>query len=76
MTLTKEEASEKVSKNLTIKETSIALIPTEYGREVRCYEFLCTAETNEEILVYINVLTGEEEEILILLKSDGGTLVK
>lgn len=76
VTLTKEEASEKVSKNLTIKETSIALIPTEYGREVRCYEFLCTAETNEEILVYINVLTGEEEEILILLKSDGGTLVK
>ena len=73
---TKDEAAEKINKSLTIKEISIALIPTEYGKEVRCYEFLCAAQNGDEILVYINVLTLKEEEILILLKSDGGTLVK
>ena len=30
----------------------------------------------KEILVYINAVTCEEEDILVLLKSDGGTLAK
>ena len=53
-----------------------SLIPTDAGGEVRCYEFLCETEDEQEILIYINAVTGEEERILILLKSDGGTLVK
>ena len=44
--------------------------------EIRCYEFHCQAPDSTEILVYINPSTLEEEDILILLKSDGGTLVK
>ena len=73
---TAEQAKAVVSKKLTVKQISLALIPTNSGKEVRCYEFLCTTQENEEILVYINVLTLKEEEILILLKSDGGTLTK
>lgn len=75
-TFTAEKAAERLSKSLTIEETSIVLIPTPAGKEVRCYEFLCLAENGEEILVYINTTTLEEEQIYILLKSDGGTLVK
>jgi len=71
-----EQASEKISSDLEISESAIALIPTDSGGEVRCYEFLCKAQDNQEILVYINMLTLEEEQIYILLKSDGGTLVK
>ncbi len=73
---TEEQASEKISSDLEISETAIALIPTDAGGEVRCYEFLCNTQDNQEILVYINVLTLEEEQIYILLKNDGGTLVK
>lgn len=73
---TAAEAATVVSDRLQITETSIALIPTDSGGEVRCYEFLCTSDKQEEILVYINVLNLNEEEILILLKSDGGTLTK
>ncbi len=73
---TAEEAMTKISSDLEVKEVAITLIPTDAGGEVRCYEFLCEAEDNQEILVYINVLTLEEEQIFILLKSDGGTLVK
>ncbi|MBR5473499.1 MAG: germination protein YpeB, partial [Clostridia bacterium] len=74
--ITAEQAMEKISSDLEIKEYSIALIPTDAGGEVRCYEFLCVGENNQEILVYINAHTLEEEQIYILLKSDGGTLVK
>ena len=73
---TSDEAATKISSDLEIEKTSMTLIPTDGGGEVRCYEFLCHSEANEEILVYINVQTLEEEQIYILLKSDGGTLVK
>lgn len=73
---TAEQAAEKLNKSLNIEETSIVLIPTPTGKEVRCYEFLCLAENKEEILIYINTSTLSEEQIYILLKSDGGTLVK
>ena len=73
---TMEEAAEKISSDLEISEIAIALIPTDSGGEVRCYEFLCSAQDGQEILVYINVQTLQEEQIYILLKSDGGTLVK
>ena len=72
---TAEEAMEKISSDLEIEKTSMTLIPTDGGGEVRCYEFLCRSES-EEILVYINVQTLEEEQLYILLKTDGGTLVK
>ncbi|MGN0492492.1 MAG: PepSY1/2 domain-containing protein [Acutalibacteraceae bacterium] len=71
-----EEAAKTVSPKLKIREMALALIPTKGGNEKRCYEFVCTAEDGREILVYINAVTNEEEDILILLKSDGGTLTK
>lgn len=74
--VTEEQAAKIVSPKLRIRETALALIPTESGGEVRCYEFVCVSEAEQDVLVYINAVTCEEEDILILLKSDGGTLVK
>ena len=73
---TVDEAMEKINTDLEMSASSIALIPTDAAGEVRCYEFLCKSQNDTEILVYINALTLEEEQIYILLKSDGGTLVK
>ncbi len=75
-TVTEEEAAQKVSDRLTITETALALIPTESAGEVRCYEFVCQTSDGQEILVYINAMNLAEEDILILLKTDGGTLTK
>ena len=72
---TLEEARQMVSSELKVVKSSIALIPTNKGTEERCYEFTCIDGENE-VLVYINTLNLAEEEILILLKNDGGTLVK
>ncbi|MDO4608680.1 MAG: germination protein YpeB [Clostridia bacterium] len=73
---TDTQAAEKISSDLQIEESRMVLIPTDAGGEVRCYEFLCLGEDNREILIYLNTQTLEEEQIYILLKSDGGTLVK
>ena len=73
---TVDEAAERISSDLEIEKTSMTLIPTDSGGEVRCYEFLCLSEENEEILVYINVQDLTEEQIYILIKTDGGSLVK
>lgn len=73
---TPEQAKEALSDSLTLKRTSLALIPTPSGDEERCYELSCLSEDGQEILVYLSVSTLEETEILILLRSDGGTLVK
>jgi len=72
---TPDQAKEMVSHDLKVNKISIALIPTKKGTEERCYEFACI-DGDTEVLVYINVLNLEQEEILILLKSDGGTLAK
>ncbi len=71
---TLEEAKLIVSDRLTVTKTALSLIPTPEG-EKRCYEFLCD-DNGQQILVYINVTTLEEEDILILLSGDGGILVK
>ncbi len=72
---TLEQAMEMVNKDVSITKTALALIPTNSGKELRCYEFLCTDGQNE-ILIYINALTLEHEETLILFKNDGGVLAK
>ncbi len=73
---TPEQAEEKLSSDLVLNSTAMALIPTFGTEEVRCYEFACTSSDGQDVLVYINATTLKEEDILILLKSDGGTLVK
>lgn len=73
-TYTLEQAREIISDSLTVQKTALALIPTAAG-EKRCYEFVCN-DNQQEVLVYINVTTLEEEDILILLKADGGILAK
>lgn len=75
-TYTSQQAAQTINSGLDIKESSIALIPSDGGAEIRCYEFLCRAENNDEMLIYVNVLNLETEQIFILLKTDGGTLVK
>ncbi len=71
-----EDAVKLLSPKLNVNSIAMTLIPTDFATEVRCYEFACKAPDSQEILVFINAETLEEENILILLKSDGGTLVK
>lgn len=73
---TVNEAKEKLSPTLKINDVKRCIIPTEGKYEKHCYEFKCVGIDGEELLIYVNVANLEEEQILLLLKTDGGTLTK
>ncbi|MBQ8077854.1 MAG: germination protein YpeB [Eubacterium sp.] len=75
--ISSKSAQKKLSPYLTVNDVSKCVIPKESGKDVQCYEFNCTSsDTGEDALVYINAKTGAEEDIMLLLYTDGGTLVK
>ena len=72
--LTESQAREKISMRLEPKgKAKLAFIPLENKDEVLCYEFQGTFG-GDDFLIYINALTGKEERILKLLRSENGTL--
>ncbi|MCH5188980.1 MAG: germination protein YpeB [Oscillospiraceae bacterium] len=74
--ITAEEGRKKLYSGLEISNVSACFAPTEWKSENYCYEYLCTTENGQQLLVYLNAATGEEENVLILLYSDGGVLTK
>lgn len=71
-----DEAKMSVSDYLTVMSSRLAVIPTDYKTEKTAYEFHCKTPDEQELLVYIDVLTAKEDDILLLLYSDGGILTK
>lgn len=71
--ITKEEAIQKINQKLEIMAIDLAIIPTEFQTELTCWEIKGKTE-EREFLVYINVETGKEEDILVILNSSEGTL--
>lgn len=71
--ISSEEAKEKLNDKIIIENERMAVIPLDDKSEKYCYEFKGKVE-DKQFLVYINAETGDEEEILILLETPGGTL--
>ena len=72
--VTEEEARAALSPRLMPESHAMALVPSDGLSEVYCHEFLCRGQDGERVLVYVDVQTGMEEQILILLESDAGVL--
>ena len=71
------ECRKAVSSALQIADVSSAVIPLKDGKEKLCYEYHCIDQKRgQEVLVYVDKETGEEEDIMLLLYSDGGVLTK
>ncbi|MCR5147086.1 MAG: germination protein YpeB [Clostridia bacterium] len=71
--ISQDEARSKINKNLEITSEGLAMIPTEYQTEILCWEFKGNVE-DRQFLVYINVETGKEEDVLVILETPDGTL--
>ena len=71
--ITIEQAKAKINDKLKIDSERIAIIPTKWQTEKTCYEFKGSV-LGKQFLVYINVETGEEEDILVILETEGGIL--
>ena len=75
--VTQAQAQRNLSTDLQVQNVKSCVIPKENGTEAPCYEFHCKSKTTQdEVLVYVNTQTGQEEDIKLLLYSDEGTLVK
>lgn len=72
--ITQDQAKSLVNKNLDVTSINLAIIPTEWNTEILCWELKGKTEEND-FLVYINANTGEEEDILMIINSDEGTVV-
>lgn len=71
--ISEEEAEARLASDLEVKSSRLALIPLSGGREALTYEFT-TDYQGEKYLIYINAVTGEEENILKLLSAPQGEL--
>ena len=71
--ISQDEARSKINKNLEITSEGLAMIPTEYQTEILCWEFKGNVE-DRQFLVYINVETGKEEDVLVILDTPNGTM--
>lgn len=73
--ISKENAIKLANENLKIEETRLAVIPTEFETEIFCWELKGTVE-NRDFLLYVNAKTGEVEDILVIIKTENGTLTQ
>ena len=71
--LTIENAESKINKNIKVESKNLALVPTESKRELLVYEFKGTIN-EKKCIVYINALTGEEENVLMIIETPNGNL--
>lgn len=71
--VSKEQARQTINKNLEIMSDGLSIIPTQFKTEILCWEFKGKVE-EKEFLVYINVETGKEEDILMIVNTPNGTL--
>lgn len=68
------DKSKYISSDLRVISEGLAVIPTKGKKEVYCYEFKCENSEGRHYIIYVNTQTGAQEDILILLESENGTL--
>lgn len=71
-----EEAQARLSPYLEVQSFKSAVIPTSGKYESYVYEFLCKGFEDEKALVYIDVVSGAEADILLLIENENGSLTK
>ncbi|SDN58825.1 germination protein YpeB [Acetanaerobacterium elongatum] len=73
--ITEEQAKAVISKRLKAGKVRLAVIPSIGLNEVFAYEIRCKGlDDNQNVLVYVNAVTGAEEQILILVETETGVL--
>lgn len=73
--LTLSQAEGKLRRNFQVLESRLAVIPKSGNREVYCYEFRGRYQ-GEEFLLYLNAVTGTEEEIQRIIKTPQGEFLQ
>ncbi len=70
------DAVRRLNPALFVRQVRKCIVPTQGGEERQAYEFLVADSNSNDALIYIDTQTGVEDDIFLLLYSDGGTLTK
>ncbi len=70
------EGKKLINPSLEVLAYKKAFIPTDWESEEYVYEYRCRDNKDNEVLIYIDPVTGDEKDILMLLYTDGGVLTK
>lgn len=73
-TISQSTAQSKIDSKYTIESVKLALSPIEYKGEILTYEFKCKYQ-GSTYYIFINALTGEEENILKVIETQNGNLL-
>ncbi|SHJ69712.1 germination protein YpeB [Paramaledivibacter caminithermalis] len=72
--ISEEDALNMISIDADVKKARLAIIPTEGSKEVLCYEVIANYK-EDNFLIYINAVNGEEERILQMIIKEQGVLM-
>lgn len=72
--ITFDDAQNNLSPALTVIERNFALIPNKFSGETLTYEFICKWQ-DYTYYVYVDVATGEEVNIMRVIKTNAGDLI-
>lgn len=67
------EARKIINKDVKILSERLAYIPTDWSSEILVYEFKGKVK-DKNFIVYVNVNTGKEEKVFLLIESENGIL--
>lgn len=67
------EARKIINTNVEILSERLAFIPTDWSTEILVYEFKGRVE-DKNFIVYVNVNSGKEEKVFLLIESENGIL--
>lgn len=68
----KDQALQVLSSSLTMQSVSTVIIPSDNVSDTLCYQFICRADDNTNVIVYINCNTLEEEKIILIDEQSTG----
>lgn len=71
--VTLEQARALINNRLNIETESKAIIPTDFKTEKYCYQFQGKIG-DQTFIIYVGALTGEEEDVLLLMNTENGTM--
>ena len=74
--VTAEQAKAVAASSLSVQSVRLALIPTRGSYEVLCQELLCEMPDGSRCLIYVNAETGQEEQILLVMEDENGSLAR
>lgn len=71
--ITETDAASVLNETIVKQDVRLAIIPSDTNEEILTYEFHGKVE-NREFLIYVNAKTREEEQVLLILNTEGGKL--